>query len=220
MAAEKPSPVDPPAGPVQEPLNVVSFVVRVWNDDHSKRGRRIGIDPGAVPVCEDEQIRVEVALNRRAHIYLLLADGKGAVLPLYPWNVDRLLYRKLTAPPPVREATRTVVSPPEQDEGWRLDDTVGLDTVLMLARQTPLPVEEDLARLLGEVPEAPPGFRGEVLVRGLDRGTEAPELAQQDQERGVKERAKKINDQLLHLMKRLDGHFEVIRAVQFAHVPK
>jgi hypothetical protein len=113
-----------------------------------------------------------------------------------------------------------VLNPNRVNKGWEVDDTPGLDTILLLARPEPWPAGRDLAALLGKVPAAPLNDPGEVVVRGWDGGralTPAPAL---DLRRAPKKEAQEIDDQLVRLVGRLGGDFELIRAVRFAHVPR
>jgi len=196
------------------------LIVRVRSKDKSKPEAQIGVDPLAVPVREEELLHLEARLNQPAYLYLLWVDGKGEVTPLYPWNPDgKLVHKTLAVPPPAQRPLATVSNPSQSSFWWRIDDTEGLDTMLLLARKTPLPAEVSLAALIGQLPEAPLGPHNEVVVRGLDRGL-AVEEVKLDLYRRPKGDADPLEAQLLNLMDRLKGHFELIRAVQFAHVKK
>jgi hypothetical protein len=198
-------------------------VVRVWtpDQDRSKRGLRIGrtTDDGATPVREDERIQMEATLNQPAYVYLLWIDGKGEVTPLYPWNDDKLGVESAATPPPPVGKTKELRNPSRVSKGWPLDDTAGLDTILLLARREPWPAGRNLAALLGKVPKAPLNDPHEVVARGWDKGR-AVESATWDRNRAPKKEAQQIDDQLLQVVDRLKDDFELIRAVRFAHVPK
>jgi serine/threonine protein kinase len=200
------------------------LLVRVWTPgaDRSKRGLRIGSDFGAVPVHEDEELQLEARLDRPAYAYLLWVDGKGRVTPLYPWNDNdrgKIVHDSLSVPPPDREPQALVRSPRRASQGWAVDEIVGLDTMLLLARPTPLPADVSLEKLMAGLLPAPLGQHDEVVVRGFERGRLLPELSLGEYRR-PKPQADAINDQMLRLLDRLQDHFEVIRYVQFAHVPK
>jgi hypothetical protein len=194
------------------------LVVRVWAPQRGARGLRIGIDEGAVPVREDEQLQAEVTLNEPAYAYLLWIDGKGEVTPLYPWNDDAIKVDSVAVPPPAVKAEE-LRSPSKGSQGWPVDGTVGLDLWLLLVRREPWPKGRSLADLIGKVPGAPLNNPGEVVVRGWDKGRPVERL-KLDLLRRPKKEAQQIDDQLLQLQGRLEGEFEVIRAVQFAHVAK
>src|SRR5262249_35886504 len=154
-------------------------------------------------------------LSQPAYVYMLWVDGKGKVTPLYPWNIDNLDQDSVTDPPP-QQPGDVIESPKRLNEFWIVDDTPGLDTMLLLAHKTPLSAEVHLAELIGKLPEAPLGPRDEVVVRGFDRGVPVAEV-RQDHNRRPKG-GEVLDEQLLQLGERLKDHFELIRAVQFAHV--
>jgi tRNA A-37 threonylcarbamoyl transferase component Bud32 len=194
------------------------LIVRVWAPQAGKKGWQIGVDEGAVPVREDEQLQMEVRLSEPAYAFLLWIDGKGTVTPLYPWNDLKIEVDSLAVPPPVVRADK-LLNPSRLSKGWPVDETVGLDTILLLARREPWPADRDLEKLLGKTPAAPLRDSGEVVVRGWDRG-EPVERVRLDVRRRPKKEARQIDDQLLQVVSRLAADFEVIRGVQFAHAPK
>src|SRR5262249_26393844 len=138
--------------------------------------------------------------------------------PLYPWN-DLKLVRDLSAPPPELRPQAVVHSPTGEAgarKGWELDKKSGLETVLLLARPTPLPPDVPLARLIGKPAPVPLRHPKELAVRGFDAG-QPVDIIHLDQHRGPEQEAAEIDDPLLRLMGRLQPHFEVVRAVRFAH---
>jgi serine/threonine-protein kinase len=199
------------------------LIVRLWSPDgQSKRGLRVD-EPGALPARSEEQVVVEARLNEPAYVYLLWLDGQGDVSPLYPWN-DLSIDHDLAARPPEAPPQQVVYSPTvskrgDAAKGWKLDAQDGLETVLLLARRTPLSAEVHLADLIGRLPPAPLRHPGELAVRGFDRGQPVDSL-NLGQNRGIDKEAAAIDDPLLGLMQRLQEHFEVIRAVRFAHQGK
>src|SRR5262249_52131807 len=133
-AARRPAPAAAP-----EPLSG-ELIVSIWSEDRvSKRGLRVD-QPGALPARFNEGVEVEARLNQPAYVYLVLLPSQGAVVPLYPWNRDEITVKHIT---PVADETprRAVRSPEAEDAEWPLDDRDGLETVLLLARRTPLPRE-------------------------------------------------------------------------------
>ena len=56
----------------------------------------------------------------------------------------------------------------------------------------------------------------ELAVRGFDAG-QPVDFIRLDRHRGLEQEAAEIDDPLLRLMGRLQPHFEVVRAVRFAH---
>lgn len=195
------------------------LMVKVWATDRGVKGWPIGVTEGAVPVRKGDQIQIEATLNEPAYGFLLLVDGQGSVTPLYPWNADELVVESVDAAAPLKKEAK-FRNPPRLSSGWPLDDTPGLETVLLLARREPWPEGKKLSEVMGKVPAAPLREHGEVVVRGWNRGKVVEVGVQLDIKRGVEKQAKEIDDQLLRLVDRLSAEFEVIRAVRFAHVSK
>jgi hypothetical protein len=89
-------------------------------------------------------------------------------------------------------------------------------TRTMLARRTPLPAGADLAAGIGTLPLAPLRNLQEVAVRGFDAGqpVDAIDLRLN---RDPAKQAQQIDEPLLQLLVKLRPHFDVTRAVRFAH---
>jgi predicted Ser/Thr protein kinase len=214
----QPSPV-----PSQKPTAVIShaspaslrgdLTVRVWSKEGgAKQGLKV-YDPGALPLLPGEKVHVEAQLNQPAHICLLWLDSQGKVNLLYPRHDGKFGSR-----PSGGSARETVHSPEALDEGHMMSGSGGLETVLLLARRTPLPSGVDLPGLVGPLPPAPLRDAREVAVRGFDEG-QATETLGVALHRGIADEAHKIDDALLRLMERLrtQGPFDVIKAVRFAY---
>jgi hypothetical protein len=192
------------------------LVVRLWSPDGGgKHGVRVE-DPGALPARHGDRVHLEARLNQSAYVYLLWVDGEGKVRPLYPWNNDL----GLNASPPEQAPRAVVFSPmPHADgrnKGWKLDHQDGLETVLLLASRTPLPRDVDLGRLIGQLPPTPVRDPLEVAVRGFDQGRPVGAI-DWGEHRGIEREAADLDAPLLEVMTRLRGHFEMVRAVRFAH---
>jgi hypothetical protein len=199
-------PAQPPLGPLAGDLTL-----KVWTKgEGGKRGLPVQ-DWAALPVRDGELIHIEVKLNRKAHVYLVWVDARGSVDPLYPWDREK---GALSDPPPVLPPAAQVHSPPEWNGGWPMEGPSGLETVLLLARETPLPAAVNLARILDRIPPSPLRNLREVAVRGYDRDRA---IAPFDQLRGPAKKAQEIDDPLLQMMERVRRHFDVVRAVRFAH---
>jgi serine/threonine protein kinase len=199
------------------------LVLRIWSKDGSKKGLRIGVDPGALPARPEDRIRAEVRLNQPAHIYLLGLSAQGEVMPLYPWHRDLpRLDRTLNDPPPEIPPQKELTWPSEGSvKGLELDDSSGLETIVLLARRTPLPADVSLAELVGPqpLPAAPLGHREEFVLRGGDEG-QGVDAVRYDLHRGFQKELRDIDEPLEQLLGRLHGEFELLRAVRFAHQGK
>jgi hypothetical protein len=211
-----------PARPGEAPraLQDDRLVLRIWSPDGSKKGLRIGVDPGALPARPEDQIRAEVRLNQPAHIYLLALSAQGEVTPLYPWHRDvRTLERTLNDPPPVVPPQTELTWPSEESvKGLALDTQSGLETIVLLARRTPLPANASLADLVAPLPlpAAPLGHREEFVLRGGDEG-QGVDAVRFDLHRGFQKDLRDIDEPLEQLLGRLHRDFELLRAVRFAH---
>lgn len=108
-------------------------------------------DPEARPLRRGDQVQLRVHLNRSAYLYILWIDGQGHVQPVYPWHqgdwqqrpTPEKLLQELHWPQGANRWLAVAAGPP------------GTDTVILLARPTPLPTEVDLCALLGELPPQP-----------------------------------------------------------------
>jgi hypothetical protein len=186
-----------------------------------KRGLRVE-EPGALPARKGEWVHITAKLNQPAYVYLLLLDSRGELTPLYPWNGLELEVHDLDRPPPARPPLREVHSPTvegapdDESKGWPLDDKDGLETIVLLARRTPLPAGVKLGAVIGKMPRVPLGDPAEVAVRVFDPGQPVGHI-NVGQKRGFQKGAQDIDDPLLKMMGRLRRHFEMIRAVRFAH---
>jgi hypothetical protein len=93
----------------------------------------------------------------------------------------------------------------------------GLETIVMVARRTPLPPDVSLGKLIGQVPVVPMRKPGEFAVL-RDLGASDPSRAlERSGGRDIEEEAAEIDHPVVQVMARLREHFEVVRAVRFAH---
>jgi len=131
--------------PVGKPGFRGALDILVTEPGNPRRDRLRLYEPRARPLRPDDEIRIEVDLNRPGYCYVLWFDAQGQVIPIYPW-VDFDWSKRPVQERPVAELRLPegnyrypiVVSPP------------GLETLLLLVRDTPLPVGVDLRGLLGE----------------------------------------------------------------------
>jgi serine/threonine protein kinase len=99
--------------------------------------------PQAVPLSRRDWLRIEARLNRPAYLYLIWLDTEGKATPIFPWqdSWDRR---------PAREQPRDRLSLPEKagELAPLAPGPAGLETVLLLIRETPL-TDADHAALPG-----------------------------------------------------------------------
>jgi hypothetical protein len=172
-------------------------------------------EEGALPVQAGGVMSLQVQMSEPAYCYLVWLDTRQQVLPLYPWNTVTVEVRDLAEPPPLRQPAKTIYSP-LLGGGWTFGEHHGMDTVLLLARRTPLPKEVNLATLIKPLPHADAVRPDELEVLALDGGPKAsPFVLHPPGADGSKQSA--ADHPLAPLLARLAEHFDLIRCVRFAH---
>src|SRR5262245_57908836 len=91
-------------------------------------------DSGAVPVRAGARMSLQIDFNQPMYAYLVWLDSQGQVVPLYPWNNDRVEVVDLNQPPPTRTPAKVVMSP-SVGGGWVFGQRGGMEAVLVLARR-------------------------------------------------------------------------------------
>lgn len=197
-----------------------SIELTVWNPTRSfRQGLRIG-DDQAVPLRSGDQVRLAVELNRPAYAYVVWLDTQGVPAPVYPWRLGD--WQNL---PATCQSAVYFTLPEEPGTGWAMRTSrSGMETLLLLVRQSPLPADVSLRELLAAIPHAtvpcrPNAMRfreGRPLPAELQR---PPDPAHELTRDPVLDRPVAINDPLLRLQQelvsRLRPHFELIHAVSF-----
>ncbi len=203
---------EPDALPTDQPLRG-RLDVLVWHPkDRTRQGLRLR-DPGTLPLQAGDQVRVAVELNRPAYVYLVWIDTAGVAAPVYPWKPGRWVPRPETETPVER-----LELPDERDRGWPMGGGPGMETLVLVARDTPLPASFDFAATFsGLKPQTMQNVR--ALVE-FDAGQVITEARQLD--RGPKFfNPQQINDVVLQTQQRiaekLGSQFSLIRAVSFAN---
>jgi hypothetical protein len=195
-----------------EPLRG-SVDVLLWDpQDASRHG--IGIrDAAARPIHRSDQIRVKVVMQRPAFVYLLWIGGDGKVAPVYPWRPGDWHNR-----PPQEQAIDRLSLPPELDRGWPMGGDAGMESIVLLARDSPLPETMDLESAVSglqpqkiQSPDALVEFEnGHPVTDGMDH-SRAPLFFD----------PQRLGDPLLQnqqlLQERLGRHFQFITTVNFAN---
>jgi hypothetical protein len=185
----------------------------VWNPADSHRQGVSLANPQTLPLREEDRVRMSVDLNRPAFVYIVWRDAAGTWSPVYPWRQGD--WNGLPMP---SIAHVNLGLPEESGAGWPIRaPRAGMETLVLLARPTPLPVDVPLDALLRELPPTPIPPRahamwfqeGQLQTAEHSRGTREPEV----------KRLVAIHDDLLQLQRqlvdKLQPHFELIRAVSF-----
>ena len=173
-------------------------------------------DPGALPVRAGGSMSLQVQLNQPAYAYLVWLDCEGNTAPLYPWNLDTLEVQDISQPPPLRRSAKLLQSPLLLGGGWKFGERGGLQTVLLLARRSRLDESTKLGELIEPFPPAPMRHREEVAFLRLKKGEDTVSTLFA-KNRGDEAEALAADEPLRALMVRLGEHFELVRAVRFAH---
>ncbi len=184
----------------------------VWNKaDPSRRGLSLR-EPRIMPLRPLDKIRVEAKLNRPAYVYLIWIDSQGQASPIYPWEPGE--WKGL----PARQSPTDHLSLPEAaDEGWPIQGPGGMETLLLLARNEPLPPDVDLAGLLAGFPRQP--MLDERMLAWFDNGRVVTTEMDHVRGLGLKEQGQ-IDDAVLKtqqlIKERLTPYFSLIRTVTVA----
>ncbi len=174
-------------------------------------GRSLPIDdPTARPMRTGDGLHVDASLNQPAYIYLVWIDETGKANPLYPWTSGDW-NEFAAASKPVRS-----ISLPEHGVGYGLQGTPGMQTILLIARKTPIPAIEDLREHFAGLPNQT--LQDERALVYFDtesvRHDRSPNFTQ-----SVKVDDPQIETQRL-LSQRLHDQFPVVRAVSVAFKPE
>jgi hypothetical protein len=200
------------AVPAVEPLHGLVDVL-LWDPrDAARRGVSIR-DVSARPIRRSDQVRVKLTMNRPAYVYLLWVGGDGKVAPVYPWRPGDWRNR-----PQQEQPIDHLSLPPELDLGWPMGGGAGMETIVLLARETPLPPTVDLESAVAglqlqklQSPDSLVEFEGgHPITESMDH-SRAPLFFD----------SQRIDDPLLQnqqlLEERLGRHFQFIGAVSFAN---
>jgi serine/threonine-protein kinase len=167
----------------------------------------------ARPLRPGDEVRVWVKLNRPAYCYVLWVGADGNVGPVYPWLKGD--WGRRGPEEPERE-----LHLPQKDGQWKWwpmgDGPGGLETLVLLARDEPLPSEADLKKELaglGRHPLADPEglsvawFENGALVR--DEPLRAPILTD------VRDGSSPLERVNREVQRRVGRYFTYSRAVTF-----
>jgi serine/threonine-protein kinase len=187
----------------------------------AKRGLLVDQE-GALPVKNGELIHLEVRLTRPAYVYLVWIGSQGETIPLYPWDAER---SRLLWKAPLLEGSQKAVArlhcPAVESEGFRVKGPDGLETAILLARETPLDDPGALEHWIGRLPATAYSDPREVAWIGLGpNGRAGHDRAPLF--RGLEVGAvEKVDVPLFALLEdRLRSRFELLKAVRFAHASR
>ncbi len=161
-------------------------------------------DPLALPLKADDGYKILATVNRPAYGYIVLIKPDGVVKPVYPWTKPGDWNSRPGNERPLTPARPFVFEPPPGKGEWWYPPTgpAGMLTLMMLARETPLPSNEDVAKLIGPIRpqkgqhlKAKAWFENGVLVRG--RPKRDPDFEAKAGSDPVLDVQRRVKDQLL-----------------------
>jgi serine/threonine protein kinase len=197
------------------PLKGMLDIQKWEKKDHGGRHDLSLKDLSALPLKANDLIRIEASLNRPAYLYLVWIDTEGKSTPVYPWDPGDWGSR-----PPHEQPVTQLSLPQIADTGWPIKEgPPGMETLLLLAREDPLPADINLEKILASLPRQHmqnPGslvwFENGAVVR--DNPDRAPNFFD----------AQRIDDPVLStqrlLKEQLQPYFTYSRAVSFANQGK
>jgi hypothetical protein len=196
-----------PAAPLHGWVDVL-----LWEEKNPRRQNLRLHDFGAMPIRPGDQFCVQAELNRPAYLCVLWIHPDGQVYPVYPWRPGDWEGR-----PAREEPVRNLRRPEALDEFYKLPaDTPGMVTLVLLAREAPLPPEVDLRAELGELPvQKEQDLRATVWFENGEAVQDEPGR------RAMRFDVTRRDDPVLAAQERIRGrllgrHFDYARAVSFA----
>jgi hypothetical protein len=159
---------------------------------------------GAAPVKSGGAMCIDASLNEPGFIYIVWINSEGQVLPLYPWNNERLEVTDVNERAPERRAGKLIFSP-LLGGNWTFSDKPGMETVVLLARRKPLSEGVEIGNLLSST-GVPTVINDSSEVVRITLG------------RGAKAETGREQQLLADYFAPLAEHFDVVEAVQFEHV--
>jgi hypothetical protein len=186
--------------------------VRVWEGGNARRDDLSLKEEGALPLRANDGIRIEAALNRPAYLYIVWIDADGQAAPVYPWRPGRWQDRPAAEAPAARLSL-----PAEADRYWPIKPgPAGMETLLLLVRETPLPRDVDLRPLLAGLPHQ--AWQHPRAAIWFENGA----VARNEPERGpnffdVRQKEDPVLQAQQRIHQRLQRLFAYSRAVSFAN---
>ncbi len=115
-------------------------------DPENPRRQNVRLDePDVLPLKPGDGIAIEAEIRPPAYLYIMWIDADGSVDPVYPWKPGDWNTR-----PAEEQPVGRLLRP--GDGFYPINSSVpGMETLVLLARETPLPQGVDLKAELGKV---------------------------------------------------------------------
>jgi uncharacterized protein DUF4384 len=129
----------------------ISVDIRIW-DEHIIRQNLSTNDPGSLPLLTGDQIKINMKLNRPAHIYVVWITSSGLVQPLYPWEPGK--WENCHFSQPLDHLTLPPSTTSQNNDKWGIDGPAGVETLVLMVNEKPLS-DTSLVRLPSVFAELP-----------------------------------------------------------------
>jgi hypothetical protein len=104
-------------------------------------------EDNVLPLTVKYAVRVEAKVNKPGYFYLFWIDTEGTVAPIYPWRPGKWESR-----PAEEKAISELHLPEDPQILWKVKKgPAGMETLLLLVRETPWPQDKDLRKLLSDL---------------------------------------------------------------------
>jgi hypothetical protein len=202
-------------GPAAQPAALKGSLDILIYDPADKRRQNLFLDdPGAMPLRPGDEFCIEAELNRPAYLYVLWIDTDGQVLPVYPWRPGHWEDRP-AAERPVARLRR----PEALDEFYKVSKgTPGMETLVLLARETPLPPDVDLRAELGPLPR--PAVQELRATAWFENGEPVRNRRGREGHFDVTRREDPVLLTQQRIREKMNDHFSYVLAVSFANQGK
>jgi hypothetical protein len=184
------------------------------SEPHNPRRQHLRLhEPWARPLRPGDEVRVEAALDRPGFVYVVWIDARGQAIPIYPWEEGDWGRR------PAREEPVQTLALPQNGGIYPIEPSPeGLETLLLLVRETPLERDVDLPQLLGDLgPQAWPDLGYVAWFQNGAEVTDEPDRAPSGK---VGESANPAVRTQQRVRQRLGERFAFTRAVSFGNQGK
>jgi hypothetical protein len=191
-------------GPLAGTINV-----RLWDPKNAHRQGLSMDEPGALPLHPGDQIRLEITASRPSYLYVVWITSDNEIAPVYPWSPGKWGER-----PPQEKPISTVSLPEGVDTRWPMKGPDGMETLVLLGRDTPMPDDVDLKQLFSGFPKQQ--IRDPRAIVSLDSGRIAVPTERGPEFLDPRKADDPVAKAQRFLLERLQPHFQLVRAVSFA----
>jgi hypothetical protein len=210
----RPGPAEDASPAAQAAALKGSLDILIYDPADKRRQNLFLDDPGAMPLRPGDEFSIEVELKRPAYLYVLWIDTDGQVLPVYPWRPGHWEDRP-AAERPVARLRR----PEALDQFYKVaKGAPGMETLVLLARETPLSPDVDLRAELGPLPRT--AVRELRATAWFENGEPVRNRRGREGHFDVTQRQDPVLLTQQRIREKLTHHFSYVLAVSFANQGK